>query len=293
MQKDKFQPILHVPLTNYLTLEKADLRRFQAERFIFTVQAGSNRYKICQILFGKSDGTVYVTFPYFDIKEGIASVGAFTPFLASSDIKLETNRKVTSNPVKYTHHPDGEAHFSQEGKVKTLIRKKSVPLQEVEDHFFTLHAQGLSHFDVDSAETDYEPKLKRTVLNFDFKDKNPSALKIVGRWYALKALIQRAQGKIMGPKVQGQTPNGKLVPSFLIGPPQGWFMEKFFLSVSCEEIDILDKDLDALMLFIGGFDKPSRANDLSKPSSFLCISYPVSNYEELLKRIGSIDFDKS
>jgi hypothetical protein len=289
MQKAGFQPILRVPLTNYLTWEKAELRRFQAERFIFTVQSGSVRHKICQILFGKSDGTIYVTFPYFDIKEGIASVSTSTPFLVSSNINLETNGKVTSNPVKYAHHPDGEAHFSQDGKVKTLIRKKSVALQEIEDHIFTLHAQGLSHFDIDSTEIDHKPKLKRTILNFDFKDKEPKAIKIVGRWYGWKELINRAQGKFMGPKVHGQTPEEKTVPMFLIGPPKGWSMEKYFLTVSCEEINVLDKDREALLLFIGGFDKPSKTNQLSQPSSFLCISYPVTNYKEVLERIGTID----
>lgn len=293
MENEKFQPILKIPLRNYLTSEKAELRRFQAERFIFTVQSGVTRYKICQIFFGKSDGTIYVTFPYFGIKEGIANVGMFTPFLVNSNISLEANGKVTTYPLKYAHHPDGEAHFSQDGKVKTLIRKKSVPLQEVEDHIFTLHAQGLSGFDLDTTKTDHQPKLKRTVLNFDFKERKPKALKIVGRWYEWQKLIRRAQGKTTGPTVHGQTPDGKFVPVFLIGPPKGWAMEKYFLSISCEEIEVLDKEQDELLLFLGGFDRPSNINDLSQPSSFLCLSYPASNYKDLLKRIGSMDLEKS
>lgn len=292
MAKEEFQPILRVPLTNYLTWEKAELSRFQSERFIFTVQSGSVRHKICQILFGKSDGSIYVAFPYFDIKEGIASIGTFTPNLVSSNINLQTNGKVTSNPVKYAHHPDGEAHFSQDGRVKTLIRKKSVPLQEVEDHIFTIQVQGLSHFDLDSTGADHLPRLKRTILNFDFKNINPKAIKIVGRWYGWKELIQRAQGKFMGPKIHGQTPDGKFVPMFLIGPPRGWPIEKYFLSVSCEEIDIVDKEHDSQMLFIGGFDQPSRMKDLRQPASFLCLSYPASNYEDLVKQIGSMDLDE-
>lgn len=292
MEKPKFQPILKFPLTNYLTWEKAELRRFQSERFIFTVQTNNVRHKICQVFFGKSDGTIYVTFSYFDTKEGIASIGTHTPFLTSSNINLETSGKVTSHPVKYAHHPDGEAHFSQDGKVKTLIRKQAVALQEVEGHIFTFHAQGLSHFDIDATETDHQPKLNRTILNFDFKDKNPKAIKIVGRWYGWKEMINRAQGKFMGPKVHGQTPDGKTFPMFLIGPPKDWPMEKHFLSISCQEINILDKEQEALMLFVGGFDKPSIINDLGQSSSFLCISYPASNYEDLLRRIGSIDLDK-
>jgi hypothetical protein len=292
MEKEKFQPILKIPLTNYVTWEKAELLRFQSERFIFTAQVGNIRHKLCQVFFGKSDGTIYVTFPYFEIKEGIASVGINSPFLVRSDINLETNGKVTSYPVKYAHHPDGEAHFSQDGRVKTLIRKKSVALQDIEDHIFTLYMQDLSRFEIDLTLEDHQPKLKRTILNFDFKDKSPKAVKIVGRWFGWKSLISRAQGKIMGPKVHGQTPDGKTAPMFLVGPPKDWPMEKYFLSISCEEIDVLDKNNGALMLFMGGFDKPSVINDLSQPSSFLCVSYPASNYKDLLGRIGSIDIDK-
>jgi len=36
----------------------------------------------------------------------------------------------TSHLAKYAHHSDGEAHFFEDGKVKTEVRRKSVPLGE-------------------------------------------------------------------------------------------------------------------------------------------------------------------
>ena len=45
-------------------------------------------------------------------------------------------------------------------------------------------------------------------------------------------------------------------------------------------------------MFIGGFDPPEVMNDLSKPFSFLYMSYPAPNYETLEKRLGSIDINK-
>ena len=289
MKKENFNPVLIVPLKNFVTFKSAEIKRFQSERFIFTVQVNNIRYKICQVFFGKSDGSIYVAFPYFKVKVGIASVGTLSPFLDETKVSLEDRGKVTANPVKYAHHTDGEVHFSQDGKVKTLIRKKSVALQDAEDHIFTLHAQGLEDFEIDSTEEDHQPKQKRTVLNFDFKETNPKAIKIVGRWYSWKNLIERSQGHSVGPQVLGQTPDGKRSPSYLIGPPQGWPMENYFLSIICEETNVLDKERKSSMFFIGGFDKSTVINNFSRKSTFLCMSYPVSNYQDLLKQIGSID----
>jgi hypothetical protein len=48
--------------------------------------------------------------------------------------------------VKYAHHRDGEAHFSQTGRVYTHVRKRSVPLNEQIGHLWTIQLQGLNGF---------------------------------------------------------------------------------------------------------------------------------------------------
>jgi len=181
VQRNKFEPVLSMPLVNYLSWEKAEIRRFQSERFVLTVQVEDKRYKIFQIVFGKKDGSLYVTFPYFDMNEGIVSVGTIPALLAKSQVDLKSCGKVTSNRVKYTHHPDGEVHFSQTGRVKPSIRKKSLPLGKAEGHLFSIQAQGLSHFELDATHDDHLPKMKQTVLNFRFEKEKPEAIKMVGR----------------------------------------------------------------------------------------------------------------
>jgi hypothetical protein len=131
--------------------------------------------------------------------------------------------------------------------------------------------------------------MKRTVLNFKFDQRKPEAIKIVARWYQAKTLISRAQGRFFGPKAHAQTPDGRITSTFLIGAPKGWPMERHVLLVNCEAIARLDKGNEAVLNFIGGFDAPTKINDIVQASSFLCVTYPVSNYEELVQRIGSID----
>jgi len=287
------QPILSMRLVNYLSWEKAEIKRFQAERFVFTVQVENQRYKIFQVFFGKSDGSLYVTFPYFDIDEGIVSIGTIPAMLKTAEINLELQGKVTSKKVKYAHHPDGEVHFSQTGQVSTSIRRKSLPLETAEGHLFSLQVQGLSHFEADPTQQDHLPKMKRTVLDFNFGNKKPEAIKIVARWYKAASLISRSSGHFFGPKVQGQTPDGRITSAFLIGTPKGWPMEHYALLVSCEAIDKLTKENEAALVFTGGFDTSSKFGDIAQAASFLCVMYPTTNYEELSQRIGTIDIISS
>ncbi len=291
MHNRTFNAILSIPLINCQSLDRAEIRRFQSERFVFTIQFMNTRYKIFQIVFGKSDGSIYASFPYFDIKEGIVSVGTVPALLVRDRISFETCGRVTSQAVKYAHHPDGKVHFSQTGKVIASIRRNSLPLRKANGHLFSVHAQGLSHFDTDPFHMDHPPGEKRTVLNFKVDEMRPEAFKIVARWYDARSLIKHSRGYSFGPTAHLETPNGHISPAFLIGPPKGSPMEKHVLIVSCDVIPALDRQREGLLAFIGGFDHPKQSENIALSTSFLWISYPVTDYKDLLGRIGTIDID--
>jgi hypothetical protein len=44
------------------------------------------------------------------------------------------------------------------------------------------------------------------------------------------------------------------------------------------------------MMFLGGFDRPSRITRSKRSTRFLAFLYPADDYEELKKRLGSIDY---
>ncbi len=277
---------------NYLTYKKVYVNRFQSKKFVFTVQRGIKRHKIFQIVFGKSDGSLYVTFPYFQNQKGILSTGTIPRFLEKGNVNLQEKGKVTSHLVKYAHHPDGQVHFSQDGKIRTSVKRQSLPLKSAEGHLFTINLQDLSSFDTDSVADDRPPKKSRTTLNFKFHEDTP-AIKFVARWYKPETFLNRSKikSKKIGPTIQTQTPGGNIQNAFMIGPLSGWPLDDFVLLINCEGIPALGKKKEPLMLFIGGFDPPSNLKELDKPFSFLCASYPVSNYETLVDQIGSTDLD--
>jgi hypothetical protein len=281
-------------MINYLTLQSVQLRRFQAEKFIFTIQVNNRRHKIFQVVFGKSDGSLYITFPYFQAQNGFVSIGTIPRFIRHGQINLEPSGKVTSHKVKYAHHPDGEVHFSQAGKVQTSIRRTSLPLHKTEGHLFTIHLQDVSSFDIDPATEDHPAKQNKTTLNFDFEKEFPDSIKFVGRWYSPESFLSKSKisNKSYGPNIRTQTPDGKVRNAFLVGTLQDWPLDQFLLLITCEGLSILDKENKSLLMFLGGFDPPNIMNDLSKPYSFLYMSYPAPTYETLLKRLGSIDIER-
>jgi predicted transcriptional regulator len=70
-------------------------------------------------------------------------------------------------------------------------------------------------------------------------------------------------------------------------------MEHYVLLVSCEAMDKLTKENEAALVFTGGFDTSSKFGDIAQAASFVCVMYPMANYEELAQRIGTIDIINS
>ncbi|HAU1639569.1 TPA: hypothetical protein JBJ29_14690 [Legionella pneumophila] len=107
------------------------MKAYESNSYTITVKSGSEHKKIFKLIFDKRDGSILIPFPYLDITEGIlAKVRLNANMTYPTKIDLAETGKVTSHIVKYNHHPDGEAHFSQDGKIKTEIRKKSVILND-------------------------------------------------------------------------------------------------------------------------------------------------------------------
>ncbi len=237
---------------------------FRAHRFVFALQLdGKERRKILQLVFDKADGSIYVAFPYFQHRD----------------------------LVKYTHHASGEALFSQTGKVRSLIRKQSVPLSEVYGHLFTVHIQGLRSFKVADARDDGDrsPNPKRTMLTNNWTGDVPDSYKYVARVYAWEALkADLAPGSRIHPNMR-LVGDGRALDAFTCAPPIGLPGDGRVVIVTCEPTARLDRTRQSSLVFLGGFDPYDRVNDLNQPSTFLAFSYPIENAQALAAAIGSVD----
>lgn len=254
----------------------------RAERIVCTVRAGQVRVKAFQIVFHK-DGSFFVSFPYFRHRTGILSASSI-PANGSreSQVNLEYGGKVTSHLVKYSHHVDGRAHFSQDGKIFTSIKRQSIALDKQHGHIFSLLIQGLSALDPAKDELQ---STKRAAIEFAMEP--PAAIKFVGRWFDVNAMRFSNPTPTIGPVVPGFNPDGHRTDQIFTASP--YANAHHVLAISCIPMPALGPEPE-IFLFYGGFSSREIMNDPTKEAGFLAFLYPVVDSEKLRERLGSVDF---
>ena len=287
---------------------KEEIVSYQSERHIICIQEFETVYKIFQIIFNKE--SIYIDFPYYLKNSGILSVVTFP-----GNIKLPTNLSLisesatTTNLVKYSHHPDGESHFSKDGKILTRIRKKSVPLNDLNGHLFSIHVQGIKDFkqyvhnNEDNQQfpnnEDKKTPLKKKHIILQLEGPEPDSIKIVGRLftkqYFLSLLnkphdnplfIQRSKKPVVLHRVQKKVYQ---ICGWVICPPLNGDYGNYVLVISYSKIQKLCNDSYSKLVFIGGFDNKKITRDHSRNTKFLSFIYPFDNVEKIKQLLSCID----
>lgn len=277
---------------------------FISEKYVISVQEFDNIYKTFQIIFDKK-GSIFINFPYYLQRRG--SIGLITIPGNSKfplNVSLGPTAKVTSNLVKYSHHPDGEAHFSQSGKVFTTIRKKSVPLKNINGHLFTLLIQGLKDFERHDPKKDYNKTfLKRKNIILKLNGQEPESIKIVGRLFTkqyFQSLLNKPQEDPQFLQPKGEPvirhriqKNVYQYCGWILCPPPNEGYENYVLVISYKEIPKMNKDTYSGLTFIGGFDHKTITRNHSLDTTLLSFIYPIpeDRFEILKKEIGCLDRD--
>lgn len=203
-------------------------------------------------------------------------------------INLQTGGKVTSHLAKYSHHPDGRAHFSQDGKVRTEIKRQSVALGTQNGHLFSLLIQGLEAFDEADDTKDVGSSPKRTALTFQIPESvEAGAVKFVGRWLNLSMISAAGPSPVIGPTILTQDPDGKQQHGFLVANPFDEAPHRA-LCITSQQIPIRGPEPE-IMCFYGGFATREVMDDTTMEAGFLGFLYPASNGDQLKARIGTID----
>lgn len=262
------------------------LSAIRSERAICTVNIGEQRSKVFQVFFGR-DGSLFVSFPYFRHRTGILAA-ATIPATGSvtSQVNLEVGGKIASHLVKYSHHPDGRAHFSQTGKVFTAIKRQSIALDTQHGHIFSVLAQGFNAFDAVHPVRDAGVSPKRAVIQFSVEESE--AVKFVGRWFDVSTMLFSGPATSVGPLLPIADQQGNQRMACLLASP--YANAKHVLALTCEPIPVLGPEPE-MLLFYGGYDPSDIMLDPRKEAGFLAFLYPASDSEHLKQRIGTVDFD--
>lgn len=245
--------------------------------------------QLCLVVFGK-DGSMYISTPYFGAGAGTvtsAAVGDGPPH----QISFAPGGRVTSHLVKFSHHPDGEVHFSQDSKVRTEIKRRSFNLvasigEVLQLHIY--HPAGFEAIDLVRQKTD------RVYLLNVFKGDLPSAIVVRGEWRRKRDIAANTEprGGIVPPittVIHRRTGVDSVVT--LLGQPEGWPLRDHVLMLSCYPTTPLDNITDKTMILLGGWDPADVAppGQHAKQTGCLAWLYPQKNAEAAAARLGTID----
>lgn len=253
------------------------LQPLRLEEFDLVVQTSTAAHRIAKIAFQKRDGSIRVMFPTFVHNEGLVGRVTVPGGLSKVDRNLGELGKVAGQLVKYSHHPDGRAHFSQDGRVRTEIINHCLPLARQQTHLFTIMVEGLEGFGPPK-------KSDHTTMILKIEGR-VHTLKILGRWFQLKSLKTTNPIQMRGP-MPLMNPDGTQQVGWLVAPPEGSPFADFGLFLTPQEWAVTVTGPEGPHLsFFGGFDEADPSQDVS----FLALSYPCSDPEKLRETIGSID----
>lgn len=251
---------------------------FESNKFLISVRKDTKIYKICQIIFDLKGG-FFLLLPYSKIPNGILSIEEITSGILHH-IDLADHGKVTKNQIKFTYHPDGETHFSQDKKIFTSIRNRSKPLDSVSGHVFSLSFQGVEQF---IEQNTIDKTGKRQNLIFDMTGMK-TTVRIVGSYYSEQHFLENSHENILGPAYISRNRMGNASQNFLLSPEKENNPNYHWIRLSFFEIEELNHDNQENLVFIGGF---SFQNETIR---MICALYPAANYDSLLRTIGSIDY---
>jgi hypothetical protein len=273
-----------------------EVRTALGERHVFVADAPEGAHKLFQVQFGRRDGSLFIHFPYFRKSHGIASIVRLPAHSQlPAHISLAESGRITAQKVKFTHHRDGEVHFSQDGRVQTVVRKHGIPLATANRHIFTVECRGLSEFQVADKVRDLTSRSPRRSFCAMRFAALPYRLKVVAYYYTTGSLLQRIDGPaegVVGPGVALTNPEGEHFDGLILTPPPGSPGSGFALILAVQGFEREAGDTSPPgLLFIGGFDPPSTVRDGAVDTKFLALSYPVDEPEELIRRLGSMDLD--
>ncbi len=263
---------------------------FRAKRFTICAKIGNDCYKLFQIVYPNRASAVYVNFPYLPNSKGIAAVAAMHgDGTTRHQLDLQQQGMLTSHLVKYSHHADGMAHFSQDRKVRTELRKQSTPLDRLNGHLFSASFGGIASFK--KLQGDY--RNLNSINNFGITlqfDQDPGWIKVMGFWYNSQSAARRFGGYAINGKVGPLIGDGVGSTSAFLAPWNRGSGGNSVLVLQARSLPDFRSTNGPGQIFVGGFDTEYRMNDLSQDTSVLVFNYPASDFDSLTEVMESIDY---
>ena len=271
-----------------------------AERFVILLKSESQYRCLFSLQFERVKGELgyFVHLPYFAHAQGLVKKAMLTSKPGESEqVDLTIGGSTTSQRIKFTHHPDGEAHFSQDNKVLTSIRNKTPRLRDYRGHLFTFQFWGAEGFIRARSKDLKPPNSSRTSVFFDWADHLAPA-DVAARIVAHRYSVRQTAVSPMMPKdvdysrpVTFQKSDGSRDSGILLFPPD-FRSDDFFIAMSYRSSERSRSSIASSLVFHGGYSTPITALTPSSAISALMVFYAdrEDEWQNLVTRLGTIDF---
>jgi len=278
-------------MSNSFIKQEGRLRYFSAKSATIIVETPRGTWQICQVGFLPNGHTI-VQWPYVPSNSGLLSIGQLTPKSESEqNISLLYHARRTNHKVKYSHPLDGKAHFSQDRKVFTEIRRQSFStIENIGQMFF------LSAFNIDRFKPFERRKPKRAYLIF--RSKEPiTCVSIQGVWWRKEGILQNTLPDIesIGPtSFTRLRKTGELDHWQFLASPYKSRNQHSLLMLKCIPQPALEGVIHPAIIFMGGLNNhetmAGRASSVIHREIMVAQYPPLLNDQSDFERIPSIDF---
>jgi hypothetical protein len=258
------------------------LRHLTGEDAVVLIGSPERLYKVCHLRFSNQGG-IYVQAPYFQESDGLVGQLNWRPSgKGSVSASFEPGwARATSHLVKLHHPPDGNAHFSQDGKVNTEIWLKTFPLTTGRGFVFQLNMYGIEGHDYIAPDARLDKN--RVYLPFVFNGPIPDALTVFGEWLPRRELAPQKGEPSKGPLVTYVESPGVEAQAFLLAPAGRSANSDFGLRVTGGKAPPIAKPEEPLLVLQGAWAESQSVN------ACLAFMYPAADPERSAATLGTID----
>lgn len=177
-----------------------------ANRHVVTVRSDAAGHRKIFAVSIDQDDSIYVHLPYFKETDGLLIRAVGRRVEGRTFVERTELPHTTSKRVKFSYHPDGRAHFSQDRQVKTVVIGNLPPLVVHEGILFQVQAYGLDSFETVQAR-DLKPSQKKVLVdctpNSQFRGVTITGYIVKTSWCAVEStgeplLLARSPRALMG-----------------------------------------------------------------------------------------------
>ena len=261
----------------------------EAKRHVIAVETPSGAHKIFALGYNERDSSLFIDLPYLE-RDGLIGVATGTRNEAGavSDrgfIPVGT----TKYGIKFSYHPDGRTHFSQDGKIYMTLPNDGVSLSKKTGPICTITAYGLSGFRCVSQKDLREDPTKKGVWALTSSTELPGATFTVFLKSENDVRTPSSQ-EIGSPVGTMTTPTGSItLPAIAIGQPSTNRRHDRVLVVAYRSLGLASAPSESCLLFQGPYVEIPEASLPHGKFVAQSVVYPASLAGKLSESVSSVD----